>query len=316
MKLNQIRDFVAVARAGSLRAASRDLGIAQPSITKSIQALEQELGAPLFQRNVRGTNLTALGTVFRKRAEIALNELRRAREEVEQLTNGSGGSVAFGLSSASTLLFLSRALKPFKKRYPDVSLRISNGIFPVTIPQLRDGQLDFSVGPEPYDALGDDLVVEFLFENVRVATCRKGHAKARATRLAELTSESWVVTSATKNPLLDFNGIFERYSLEPPSDVVLCESSFGIAELLLHSDMIGFLPRQWTDMPFLGDYLTAIPIREKVLGPNISTIRRSNLPLTPAADYLLTLIKRAAVSYQEQTLKTGTPQRLRSGASV
>ena len=54
MKLNQLRDFVAVAERGSLRAAARETGIAQPAITRSIQALEHSLGTQLFVREARG----------------------------------------------------------------------------------------------------------------------------------------------------------------------------------------------------------------------------------------------------------------------
>src|SRR6188508_1885518 len=85
MKLHQIRDLLAVAEKGSLRAAARQLGLAQPSISRSIRELERELGAPLLERQARGTVLTPTGKLFASRAGAAASELRRAREEIAQL---------------------------------------------------------------------------------------------------------------------------------------------------------------------------------------------------------------------------------------
>jgi LysR family transcriptional regulator of abg operon len=84
MKLNQLRDIIAIAEKGSLRAASRHLGLSQSAMTKSIQFLEKELGAPLFERHKRGAVLTPMGVLFLQRARAATNELNRAREEVKQ----------------------------------------------------------------------------------------------------------------------------------------------------------------------------------------------------------------------------------------
>jgi len=282
MKLNQLRDFIAVATHGSLRGAARELDIAQPSLTKSIQALEVELGAPLFLR-----------------AEMVMQELRRAKDEVNQLISGGTGEVSFGISSAPTLLFLSRVLKDFRRQFPEAKLRIANGIFPVIIPEMKEGRLDFAVGPEPDEKLGDEFAVEVLFENSRVPVCRRGHSLANAHSLAELTSAPWLVTSTARHPLPAFQQIFTERNLAPPRNVTLCEASLALVELLVHSDMICWLPRQWPDSPILSPWLTAIPVQDdEVKGPNICLVTRRNLPLTPAAENLATHMRRASGYYE------------------
>ena len=67
MKLHQIRDLLAVAQKGSLRAAARHLRVAQPSISRSIRSLEREVGVPLLERQARGTVLTPSGQLFATR---------------------------------------------------------------------------------------------------------------------------------------------------------------------------------------------------------------------------------------------------------
>ena len=68
MKINSLRDFLAVAERGSLRAAARQLGLAQPAMTRSIQELEKELGVVLFERRAKGVVLTPMGEVFERRS--------------------------------------------------------------------------------------------------------------------------------------------------------------------------------------------------------------------------------------------------------
>ena len=92
MKFNQLRDVVAIAERGSLRAAARHLALAQPALTRSVHELERELGVPLFERRARGMILTPMGEAFVRRASAVLSEVRRARDEVEQLHGGTRGT--------------------------------------------------------------------------------------------------------------------------------------------------------------------------------------------------------------------------------
>ena len=130
MKLTHLRDVVAVADRGSLRAAARHLGIAQPAITRSIREIERELGVALFERRARGVVMTPLGEVFLRRALAMQNELRLAREEMDQLQGKTTGRVSIALSTVPHLALLPRALQPFRARFPDVFLHVAVGLFP------------------------------------------------------------------------------------------------------------------------------------------------------------------------------------------
>src|SRR3954471_20677338 len=99
MKLNQLRDALAVAEASSVRAAARSLGVAQSALTRSIQELERELGVPLFERQARGVSLTPMGALFVRRAQSVRNELRLAREEIDQARGHLHGRVRVCLST-------------------------------------------------------------------------------------------------------------------------------------------------------------------------------------------------------------------------
>src|SRR5579871_873266 len=106
MKLNQLRDVLAVASAGSLRAAARKLGVAQPALSRSIHELERELGVPLFERQSKGIAVTPIGEAFIRRATSVQAELQRAREEVSQMRGEAHGRITICLSTVPHIALL------------------------------------------------------------------------------------------------------------------------------------------------------------------------------------------------------------------
>jgi LysR family transcriptional regulator of abg operon len=293
MRFTQLRDFLAVVEHHTIRGAARELGIAQPSLTKSIQALEKELGATLFQRMPRSIKLSSAGVAFHTRTQLIMEELRRAKEECQQITHGDAGEVAFAISTAPTFMFLSQILNEFERCFPAVRLRITNGILPITVPQLRAGTLDFAVVPRPDENLGQEFLVETLLHNNRAPICRKSHPLAAAGSLAELTSAQWLVTSMDPDPQAAFDAIFLDHGLTPPTRILYCEMTIALIESLIHRDAICWLPRAWLEAEILKPWLTEIPIKEPpAKGQDICLVQRRNFPLTPAADCLATLIQR------------------------
>ena len=297
MKLNQLRDVAAIAKQGSLRGAARALGLAQPALTRSVRELEHELGAPLFERARRGMTLTPVGEAFVRRANAILTDVRRAQEEVEQISGGVGGSLVAGLSIAAHIALLPKSLQRFRKRYPDVRLRILEGFFPTLESGLKDGSIDFYMGPRPATAIPEGLLVEKLFDNTRLIICRSGHPLARRATpgapasLADLTGAEWVTTSITHLADDDLGAFFKKHRLPPPKLVAQTQSALSLIMLLLYSDMLAMLPIQFTQFALVKNAMTSIPVRESLPAPSMVLIRRAGLSLTPAAEYLVELLR-------------------------
>jgi DNA-binding transcriptional LysR family regulator len=298
VKLNQLRDFIAIAQAGGIRAASRTLGLGQPALSKSIRQLESELGTPLFERNARGTTLTAFGRIFLARAQAASSELERAREELDQLRGGKGGTVAFGSSSIASLLFLPEALRTFRRKFPEADVRIVEGAYPGMLPALREGSLDFIVGPQPSEPPGKEFRVEKLFDNRRTVVARHAHPLADARSLKQLAKAEWAVTLATGVRASECEDIFAAHGLPPPRAKVQCESMLALLALIANSDLLAFLPPQWVESPLTRNALREIRVSEVIEGPGTCVIRRAGLPLTPAADALASAFERETAYYQ------------------
>lgn len=291
MKLHQLRDFVAVACTGSLRAGARSLGLTQPSLTKSIQQLEKELGYPLFDRHARGAVLSFAGRAFLPRAETVLNELQRAASELKQL-GGTGGHVSMAVSAAVSLTALPDALNQFRIKYPDASVRVISGAFTVMFNQMRAGAIDFSIGPRPETPLSEEFTVEHLFANKRKVICRRGHPLRNARSLRSLTDAQWLVSGATGMASAEHDRLFAGLGLPVPQSVVHCEYATALVSLLACTDMLSIMPRQYAESNALDNLFVAIPVREELPGPDIVLVQRAGMPLTPAAEYMLTLIRR------------------------
>jgi LysR family transcriptional regulator, regulator of abg operon len=321
MKFNQFRNIAAIAERGGLRAAARHLGLAQPALSRSVQEIEHELGVQLFERGARGMRLTPVGEAFVRRINNVLTEVRRARDEVEQLNGGTSGNVTVALSIVPHLAILPRVLGQFRKRYPRVQLRVIEGLYPRVEADLKSGVLDFYVGPPPEQHLPPQLIVEKIFENERKIFCRKGHPLADAKSLSELVDAEWLTTSITYSAEEEVAELFERNRLPMPRLVFHSQSALTMMIALANTDLIAMIPKQWSTFPFTTDAFATISIKETLVeAPPITMIKRAGMPLTPAAEYLAELVRRYRVddpsAIHEQPAKSGKHSARRKTSAV
>lgn len=294
MKLNQLRDVVAVAERGSLRAAARHLGIAQPAITRSIREIEQELGVDLFERHAKGAVLTAMGEAFVRRAVAIQSEITRAREEIDQMQGMTTGHVSIALSTVPHFALLPKALTAFRTRYPETLLTITEGLLPTVEAGLLDGTLDFYVGPLTEHPIGKELLVEKLFDNRRLVFGRKGHPLLSAKSLADLVHARWITTTVTLDSRAELGPLFESHALPKPHVDLRAQSALSMIVAAANSDLLMMLPEQWLDFPAIHELLEAFTLEEVLPAPAMCIVRRGRLPLTPAAEYLSDMLRRAS----------------------
>jgi LysR family transcriptional regulator of abg operon len=297
LKLHHLRDFVAVARTGGIRPAARELKLSQPAISKSIQLLEQELGAPLFRRGVKGSVLNEYGRAFLVRAAAAMHELDRGRDEVQHMSGNGTGTVCVAASTAVSLMFLPAVIKEFNQRFPKVNVSVLEGTYPAICQGLQEGSLDFAVGPMTAPGVPDGLMVEALFDNELCVVARHKHPLGRVRSLASLVDAHWIVTAAVGPRYEDFIDIFVRNGLAVPTRRTRCESYIALLALVAGSDGIALMPRQWADSPVTRQLLARIPVAQNIPGPSTYFMTRRGLPLTPAADALATSFRKAIARY-------------------
>jgi DNA-binding transcriptional LysR family regulator len=291
MKLQTLQALIHVAELGSIRAAAAQVHLSQPALTAAIQQLEEELNAPLLLRTKQGATFTSFGDAFLRRARLIVSESQRAREEVDQLRGRWEGSVRFSTSPAVALGVLPLALQPFAQQYPDVRLECREGLYPGVAPLLRDGTLDFSLTPVHLQDIEADLMAEPLFVGNIVVACQRSHALAGATRLAQLADCRWVLSSAPRGPGALIEQAFADHGLGTPKVGLVCESFLALPGILAHSGFMATLPRTLFERNAFRDALCIVPIEEPMPSPTICVLRRHDLPLTPAAQCLISWIR-------------------------
>lgn len=293
MKLNALRDFLAVAEKGSLRGAARHLGSAQPALSHNIRELERELGVELFVRRPTGVVLTRMGESFHRRANAAIQELRRGQEELDQLRGETQGSLSVAMSSVPHIALLPTVLQPFRARYPGVKLDVIDTVYPGAEASLLDGSSDFYVGPAPQEPAAG-LLRETLFENTRVIVGREGHPLAAATSLRDLVDAEWITSSITHKAEEELGPLFAQHGLPPPKLVMKSHSALTFLVSIVYSDLLMMLPVQWIQSP-LFHAVRPILVRETLPAPPICLVRRAGMPLTPAGEFMCDLLRRGVV---------------------
>jgi DNA-binding transcriptional LysR family regulator len=178
IELRQICYFMTVVQAGnSFSKAADRLGIKQPPLSQSIQALEKTLSlytnteVKLFNRRKQPLELTPAGQVFLKEAQLALTHLDRAVSQAGQASRGEIGRLIIGFNNSIANSILPEVLQLFRDQFPTVDLELREIAIQTEIPLLKTHQLDltFQRSPYIYDSDSDIKVVPILEEYFVVA---------------------------------------------------------------------------------------------------------------------------------------------------
>lgn len=145
MDVKQLKALITVAEVGSVTRAAELLHLVQPAVTRQIRTLEQELGVPLFERTRQGMRPTDAGAIMVDRARRALNELERARAEVQPSPGEVTGIVTVGLLESTSDLLAQPLVSAVARDHPGVELRLMTAYSGHLQQWLDDGDLDLTL---------------------------------------------------------------------------------------------------------------------------------------------------------------------------
>jgi DNA-binding transcriptional LysR family regulator len=277
MKLIQLRNLVAVIEAGTFRQAARDLNLSQSSISKSIQQLEDEIGAEILHRGARGVAPTAAGEALLARAKTIESELRHARNDVQMVQGAQAGEIRVTASPTVAMGLLPRAIIAFQRARPLVSFRVSEDVYPDMLPAIRSGDVDFAICLVPARPRDETLTFISLVKDHLVPAVRADHPLigARKVKLADLLDLDWIIYRRGHAGLDVFEQTFASNGLALPRSTIHC-TSFGCAIALVEN----------------GDYVTLVPSRLFFGGRKPSSIALLQLD-SPMPAWQVAIISRA-----------------------
>lgn len=149
MEIHQLLYFVAVAETGNFSRAAERCNVAQPSISQQIIKLEQELGAPLFDRLRHKVILTDAGRLLLPRAHAILAELQDIKHDLSQEAGGGHGTLAAGFIPTVAPFVLPQVIQRFRELYPQATLLIHEDLTEALTTGLIDGRLDVAITSLP-----------------------------------------------------------------------------------------------------------------------------------------------------------------------
>jgi DNA-binding transcriptional LysR family regulator len=243
VELRQIRSFLSIAETLHFGRTAELIHISQPALSLQIQALEEEIGARLFERNRRKTTLTAAGVAFRDDAAAALSQLEQAILRAKLAANGKLGLLRIGFISTAGSEIVPHIVRQFKELNPEVEFSLRNILTAEQVQMLETGSLDIGFLRLPiggHSAL--DVVTVHREPFVLVVPSSHKLAKRKAVRLRELAGQNFVMYERTYAPgfhdlifgILRDAGIVPTVSQtagEIPTLISLVDSGMGITIL-------------------------------------------------------------------------------------
>jgi len=150
--------FRAVARAGSITAAARELGWTQPAVSQHLRALERSAGCTLLLRGAGGVELTEPGRVLLARADAVAVQLQMAEEELADLTSLRRGRVRLAAYPSAAATLVPRAVAGLRARHPDIDVELREVEPPEALGLIASGDVDlalvFGYDDDPVDVPG------------------------------------------------------------------------------------------------------------------------------------------------------------------
>ena len=199
--LRQLRHFVMLAHTLNYRKAAEQLHMAQPPLSASIRRLEDQLGVQLFERNRRGTSLTAAGEQALHHAEQAVHHAREFAAVARAAAQGARGHLHIGFVGSATYELLPHLVQLMRERLPQVDLELSEHPTRDLCSMLRTGEIEAALLRYPVaDTQGVSL--QPLQQDTLVTALPASHplATRKRLRLLDLRDEPLIQYSATSVP--------------------------------------------------------------------------------------------------------------------
>lgn len=152
MEIRTLRYFLAVAREENMTRAAQLLHVSQPTLSKQLKSLEDELGQKLFIRHSFNIELTEEGALLRDRAEDLITMADKITNELTAMDDITGGEIYLGLAESHNISHIARVIKSLKELYPGLHYNIISGDTEQVIDKLDKGILDFAVLAEDPDS--------------------------------------------------------------------------------------------------------------------------------------------------------------------
>jgi DNA-binding transcriptional LysR family regulator len=300
MELRDIEYFEEIAEQRHVGRAAERLGLTQPALSKSLRRLEDALQVKLFNRNSKGLELTAEGSLLLARASDLRLSLRNVAREVTDVSQGRAGLLRIGVGPSVPTRLISNALARLFIEAPRVTARVTISDADEIIPALRKGELDLNINLLHATA-PDGLCYEQLYQDECVVCASRTHRLSGRSKvgIGEMTGERWALTEQVLPTQQVLRRVFDEHGLPRPQAALESRSLSMRLQAVAASDLLAYTSRLVIER-FVADghALAVLPVRELVWWRPVGAIHRNEPYLHAAARRFIDILKACSAEYR------------------
>src|SRR5437588_8526813 len=281
MDFDQLNTFLEVARLNSFSKAAETCFRTQPAISSQIRALEEEVGAKLFDRSGGKVSLTAPGKAFQKYAEQQMEARKQMLAALAEMERIPRGELVVGANEGTCLHILPEVFAEFKKQYPSVAVSIRRSERSKILENIIDNSVDFGVISMPVTDTRLTVVLIHRDELVTISPPHHPLAKLKSVSIAEVAKFPLLVPKAghTRDAL---EQLFHERKLKPHFSMEL-DSSELLKRFVAADVGVGFIARSNVLEDVRANALAAIPISDAQVRRDLALVFRKDKALSRAA---------------------------------
>jgi DNA-binding transcriptional LysR family regulator len=281
MDFDQLETFLQVARHASFSRAAEKRFRTQPAISSQIRALEEEVGAKLFDRSGGRVSLTTAGKGFQKYVAETLDARKAMLTSIAEMERVPRGELIVGANEGTCLHILPEVFADFKKQYPDVSVNIKRADYAAILESVIDNSVDFGVISLP--VTDNRLTVVLIHQDRLVIIAPPQHplGKLKSAAIAEAAQYPLVLPKAghTRDALEE---LFHERRLKLNYTMEL-DSSELLKRFVAAGVGVGFISRSNVEEDVRAGVLAAIPIADAQVRRDLALVFRKDKALSRAA---------------------------------
>ena len=293
LKMSELRVFVAVVEHRSFRKAAAAVHLSQPAVTKAIAGLEEMLDVKLFHRNAFGVEPTAHGLSLAARAIAVFEELRRAAQDLESISNGAKGSLRVGSVPMPAIPFLPIAIKRLVDAQPGIFVTVVEAIESELLDRLRRRDIELAILRLSLLEPDEDLQVVPLFAEKLCVVASSDHPLARREQLTwdELLRESWVMPPPNCYFFEHVLRVLDAAGLAFPRNRVESFSIHVQYGMVLHGGMLSFGMRSQFEFSADKSPLVRLPFDLPSVAKDVGAVSLISHGPSPLAQQLVAHIR-------------------------
>jgi DNA-binding transcriptional LysR family regulator len=295
MEMSQLEFFLQVVEEGSFSKAADAVGRTQPAVSIAVRRLEEEVGAPLFDRSQKTPTLTEAGVVIRDYARRILTLRDEARVAVSELRALKRGLVRVGANESTSLYLLPQVILSFREKHPDVKVEIYRHVSERLPREVLEGRVDFAVlASEPTDRDLDSFPV-LRDELALILNPEHPLAAREEVAVEELGRESFLahnVRTASRNKVVE---VFAAH--HTPLNITLELATVETIKRFVQLNIgLAFVPRMCVREELERGTLSTVPVRGLSYTRTLWVTHRRNVTFSHAAAAFLSVLRRQAKS--------------------